>query len=88
MQNDVPTPATPPRRAMAMDSAEHLFAAFPVLLAIANRTGRLGEIYIKRLILAGKDKEAKRNAAIIIATAIIGTMFLILIACMIWLAML
>jgi hypothetical protein len=74
----------PTRRAFTTDSAEHLFAAFPVLLAIANWTGKLGRDYIKAFILSGKIKEAKRNAAII-ATAIIA-MFLIIIACIIWLA--
>ena len=29
---------------MAMDSAEHLFAAFPVLVAIANLTGKIGSV--------------------------------------------
>jgi hypothetical protein len=69
---------------MAFDSAEHLFAAFPVLLAIANWTGRLGRVYIKDCIRTEKDKEARRNATIMVAVAII--MFLLLISCIIWLA--
>ena len=69
---------------MAFDTAEHLFAAFPVLIAIANWTGRLGRVYIKECIRTGKDKEARRNATIMVAVAII--MFLLLIACIIWLA--
>jgi len=69
---------------MAFDSAEHLFAAFPVLVAIANATGRLGRVYIKEFIRAGKTKEAKRNATIMVAVAL--TMFLLLITCVIWLA--
>jgi hypothetical protein len=91
MQKDVPPPATPlkPARGLAMDSAEYLLAAYPVLTAIAKYTGLiglayLGKTYITRKIIAGKDKEATRNAAIMVAAAF--TMFLIIIACMIWLA--
>jgi len=54
-------------------------------MAIANCTGKLGRDYIKAFILSGKIKEAKWNAAIIIATPIIA-MFLIIIACIVWLA--
>jgi bacterial/archaeal transporter family-2 protein len=56
---------------MAMDSAEYLFAAFPVLAAIANLTGKIGTVFIKRLVLSAKIKEAKRNAAIIAAVIVI-----------------
>jgi hypothetical protein len=83
MSEPTGTPAAPRRRA-TRDSAEHLFAAFPVLLAIANWTGKLGRIYIKNFILSGKLKEARRNAAIIASVIIV--MFLIIFACVIWLA--
>jgi hypothetical protein len=69
---------------MAFDSAEHLFAAFPILLAIANWTGRLGRVYIKECIRTGKTREARRNATIMVVVAI--AMFLLLIATVIWLA--
>jgi hypothetical protein len=71
---------------MAMDSAEHLIAAVPVLVAIANLTGKIGTVFIKRLVLSGKIKEAKRNAAIIAAVIVI--IILLIIACIIWLAVL
>jgi hypothetical protein len=69
---------------MAFDSAGDLLAATPVLVAIANWTGKLGRIYIKDLLRTGKDKEARRNATIMVAVAI--TMFLLLIGCVVWLA--
>ena len=83
-----PSPSTPKvvAHGMFMDNAEHLFAAFPVLVAIANLTGRVGTIFIKRLVLSGKIKEARRNAAII-ASAIFIVIVLI-IACIMWLALL
>ena len=83
-----PSPSAPKfvGHGMAMDSAEHLFAAFPVLVAIATLTGKLGTIFIKRLVLSGKIKEAKRNAAIIAAVIVI--IILLVIACIIWLALL
>jgi hypothetical protein len=68
------------------DSAEHLFAAFPVLMAIANWTGKIGKLYIKRLVLSGKIKEARRNGAVI--AAVIALVFFLIIACVIWLALL
>ena len=73
-------------RGMAMDSAEHLFAAFPVLMAIAHWTGKIGTIFIKRLVLRGKIKEARRNAAII--AAVISIVFLLIMVCIVWLALL
>lgn len=83
-----PSPSAPKfvGHGMAMDSAEHLFAAFPVLVAIANLTGKLGTVFIKRLVVSGKIKEAKRNAAII--AAVIVSIILLVIACIIWLALL
>jgi hypothetical protein len=87
-QPSTPSRTTPKQvgRAMAFDSAEHLFAAFPILVAIANWTGRIGVIFIKRLILSGKIKEARRNAAII-AVSLVGIVVLLL-AFMMWLALL
>jgi hypothetical protein len=79
-----PTGTPQSRRWRTRDSATHLFAAFPVLLAIANWTGKLGRVYIRQFILSGKIKEAKRNAAII-ATVIIS-IFLLIIASICWLA--
>ena len=73
-------------RARTMDSAEHLFAAFPVLVAIANLTGKVGVVFIKRLVLSGKIKEATRNAAII--GSVIVIVIVLVIACVIWLALL
>jgi len=40
-----------------MDSAEHLFAAFPVLVAIANVTGKIGTV--KPAKLAGLPPQAQ-----------------------------
>jgi len=71
-------------RRLALDSAEHLLAAFPILVAIAHWTGRIGTVFIKRLVIAGKIKEAKRNAAIIASVIVI--IFLLVIGCTIWLA--
>jgi hypothetical protein len=85
-RSSAPSPSAPkhvgPR--LAMDSAEHLFAAFPVLTAIAHWTGRIGTVFIKRLILRGKIKGARRNAAIIAAGVVV--VFVLLMACIIWLA--
>jgi hypothetical protein len=68
------------------DSAGHLLAASPVLMAIANWTGKIGTLYIKRFVLSGKIKEARRNGAVI--AAVIALVFLLIIACAIWLALL
>jgi hypothetical protein len=83
-----PSPSAPKvvGHGMAMDSAEHLFAAFPVLVAIANLTGKVGTIFIKGLVLSGNIKEAKRNAAIIVS--VIFIVIVLIIACIIWLALL
>jgi Na+-driven multidrug efflux pump len=91
MQKDVPRPAknAAPQRApaLAMDSAEHLLAAYPVLTAIAKYAGIIGGgALITQKIIAGKDKEAKRNAVIILTAVFI--VFLLIIACVMWLAML
>ena len=48
-ENKKPPAPSPPApkfvgHGMAMDSAEHLFAAFPVLVAIANLTGKIGSV--------------------------------------------
>jgi hypothetical protein len=72
------------RGGYAYDSAEHLFAAVPILTMIASWTGRIGKVYIKNLVIAGKIKEARRNAAII-GTVLVAIVVLI-IACMVWLA--
>jgi hypothetical protein len=91
MQKNAPIPATPHRPTRAYgtrDSAEHLLAAYPVLKEIAKYTGAIGLVYITQQILSGKIKEAKRNAAIIIATGIIATMFLLVIGVLIWMAVL
>lgn len=76
---------------MAMDSAEYLLAAHPVLTEIAKYTGwiglaNLGKVYITRKIIAGKDKEATRNAAIMVAA--VFAMFLIILGVSIFLALL
>jgi hypothetical protein len=49
--------------------------------------GKNWAVYIKRLILKGKINDAKRNAAIIVA-AVIGTIFLLILGCIIVLALL
>jgi hypothetical protein len=66
---------------------DDFFAAFPILTAIAHWTGKIGTVYIKRLIVKGKINEAKRNAAVIVA-AVIGTIFLLILGCIIMLALL
>jgi hypothetical protein len=68
------------------DSAADLLAASPVLFAIAKWTGKIGVRYVERLVVAGKMKEAKRNAAIIAAG--IASIFLVLVGCVAWLALL
>jgi hypothetical protein len=40
---------------------DDFFAAFPILTAIAHWTGKIGTVYIKRLIVKGKTNEAKRK---------------------------
>jgi uncharacterized membrane protein (DUF485 family) len=87
---NAPIAASPPRpkRASTRDSAEHLFAAFPVLALITKYTGKIGLVYIKQEILSGKIKNAKRNATIIIAIGMIAVMFLLVMGVLIWLALL
>jgi hypothetical protein len=73
-------------RRFTKDSAAELLAALPVLMTIAKWTGKIGVLYIRRLVISGKIKEAKRNAAIIAAGIL--SMFLVLIGCLLWLALL
>jgi hypothetical protein len=92
MQKDVPIPATPPKPtpALAMDSAEHILAAAPVLMLIAKWAGKYGSVYIKRPFLSGKEKDAKRNATII-ATSFSAAIILLLtfiVVVVMWLAQL
>ena len=80
-------PASVPKfvgRQMTYDSAEHLLAAFPVLLVMTRWTGKIGMAYIQKFVLSGKIKEARRNAAII-ATGIVA-IFGAIMGCVIWLA--
>jgi hypothetical protein len=74
----------PPQRAFTTDSAEHLMAAFPILTAIANWTGKIGLSLIKTKIISGNIKQARRNAVIVVSVVVV--VFLSIIGCIVWLA--
>lgn len=80
-------PSVPSRRGYTKDSAADLFAAMPILTMIAKWTGKIGQVYINNVVTAGKPKEARRNAAIIVGTVLVG-IFVLIIGVVIWLALL
>jgi hypothetical protein len=77
----------PSRRSpqMAMDSADLLLAAVPLLMIIAKYTGKIGDHFIRRVVIAGKTTQARLNAAMIIFGGVL-IVFGIIIVCTVWLA--